>query len=125
MQAVNDGTVSHKVIEENPEGFQNTVKVEYESIFRGVDRLKLVHSIINNMSIGGCYLNTNSLLRDAPSGPSLLCTVVKLGELESKWILLFQLPWNQKVSDVRGTSESALGYTSLGWATSPHGWWSP
>ncbi len=121
MQAVSDGTVSHKIIEVNPEGFQDTVKVEYQSIFRGVDRLKLIHSIINNHSIGGCYLNTKSLLRDgAIQDYTPLHDEVKLRELESKWILLLQLPWNQKISDIKDYFGGRIGlyFTWLGHYTS-------
>merc|ERR1711871_1187016 len=58
----------------------------------------------------GCYLNTNSLLRDgAIQDYSPVHDEVKLRELESKWILLFQLPWNQKVSDVKNYFGERIG----------------
>ena len=38
------------------------VEVKMDSVFRGVDRLKIIHSIITYYGQGGCSLNPNMLV---------------------------------------------------------------
>jgi anoctamin-10/anoctamin-7 len=75
-----------------------------------VDRLKLIDSIINNHSVGGCYLNMAML---AHSGCvkeyAPLHDEVRLRELEEKWIKLFQLPWLQATAAVKDYFGEKIG----------------
>lgn len=52
------------------------------ALFRGSDRIKLIHSIINSTSIGCCGLNTSKLLKDK----CLLVYSALPDELESRMV---------------------------------------
>lgn len=110
VSEMHDITTSMKVMEADPSGYENTKLVEYESIFRGVDRLKLIDSIISNKSVGGCALNVGELLRDkCIEEYSPLHDDVNLRELEADWITLFQMPWNQATAKVKDYYGEKIG----------------
>lgn len=116
-----DITTSMDVVQINPEGYENTKLLQYKSIFRGVDRLKLIDSIINNKSVGGCSLNMGELLRDMVIEEySPLHDDVSLRELEADWIKLFQLPWDQATTQVKDYYGERIGmyFSWLGHYTS-------
>jgi len=73
--------------------------IEHTSVFRMADRLKLIFSIINNNTTGGCHLNTDLLLKNnCMQDISPLHDHVGLRHLQNKWITLVQLPWNQETT---------------------------
>ena len=94
---------------------------ERESIFRDVDRLKLIFSIINCNSYGGCYLDT-SKLQDKGCILSFfaLHDEVVLKSLEEKWLTIFQWPWNQEEKIVKDYFGEKIGlyFVFLGTYTS-------
>lgn len=107
---VHDITTSVKVVDTSPSGYENTKLLEYASIFRGVDRLKLIDSIIANKSVGGCALNVGELLRDkCIEDYAPLHDDVNLRELEAVWITLCQLPWNQATGQVKDYYGEKIG----------------
>lgn len=73
------------------------------SIFRPVDRLKLLMSIfVAKRSEDGCNLDINKLVQDGcvlQAGP--LHDHVELRIIEEKWIKLISLPWDQPLNDVK------------------------
>lgn len=73
------------------------------SIFRGVDRLKLIATIIAaRQNDGGCDLDVYRLIRDkCMIGFFPLHDAVELRELEDKWLRMCQAPWKQRVDDVK------------------------
>eukprot|EP00605_Chrysophyceae_sp_TOSAG23-4_P000483 GSChrysophyteH1.ASY1.ANO1.542.1 assembled CDS len=92
---------------ENDEGFATVV---HNSIFRGVDRLKLIDSIINNNTIGGCHLNIDNLMKNGCIVDySCLHDQIGLQELENSWVKLFQFPWNQDTEIVKNYFGERIG----------------
>ena len=80
------------------------------SIFRGVDRLKLIHSIINSNVKECARLDIYRLLREeCVLGYFPLHDLLELPELEKKWLLLFQFPWNQNVDAVKDYFGEKIG----------------
>jgi len=78
------------------EGF---TEIKHTSIFRMADRLKLIYSIINNQTTGGCHINTEVLLKNnCMLDMVALHDHVSLRELQNKWITLIQMPWNQQTT---------------------------
>ncbi len=73
------------------------------SIFRGVDRLKLIKSIISSRrSDGGADLDIYKLIKDSCMLTYFpLHDAVELREVEERWLRMCQLPWKQHVDDVR------------------------
>lgn len=85
----------------------NTIRY---SIFRAVDRLKLIHSIIESKA-KGCsgidiykLVRTNAILAYFP-----LHDIVELRSLESKWMHFFQAPWRQEVDLVKDYFGEKIG----------------
>jgi hypothetical protein len=80
------------------------------TMFRGVDRMKLIHQIISYKGVGGCALDPAQLLKDecilayAP-----LHDMVELRELEAEWITFFDFPWNQPVDKVKNYFGEKIG----------------
>ena len=84
--------------------------VNHESIFRGVDRLKLIDSIITNHGIGGCYLNMPILQEnECVVAYTSLHDQVKLRTLESEWIKVCQMPWSQDTTIVKDYFGEKIG----------------
>jgi hypothetical protein len=78
--------------------------------FRGVDRLKIMHNIITSNEEGGCGLDTYRLIKDeCILGYFPLHDNVELRALEAKWLLFFQLPWNQCTDDVKDYFGEKIG----------------
>ena len=75
-----------------------------DSIFRGVDGVKLLLSIIAAKSYaGGCSLDIHKLVdKGVILGYSPLHDYVELKDLEEQWLRFIQYPWRQKVDHVRG-----------------------
>lgn len=72
------------------------------TVFRGVDRLKLIFGIIKARKYeGGCHLDIYRLLQDkCLVGFFPLHDHVELHELEKDWLQFFQWPWNQPTGRV-------------------------
>ncbi len=80
------------------------------SIFRSVDRMKLIHMIISHHGEGGCALNPYQLIKDKcilAYGP--LHDMVELSALEKDWITLFDWPWNQPVERIKNYFGEKIG----------------
>jgi hypothetical protein len=82
-----------------------------KTFFRGVDRLKIIYSILTAKSHdGGCNLDIYKLMKDK-------CLVsffplhdhVELIPLESSWLQVFQFPWNQPVTMVKDYFGEKIG----------------
>jgi hypothetical protein len=73
------------------------------TIFRGVDRLKLIANIISaRLNDGGCHLDVYRLIKTKSMITFFpLHDAVELRELEEKWLRMFQPPWKQHVDAVR------------------------
>ena len=97
-----DGDICTQVLGDNgveipqstdDEGF---TLIQHSSLFRMADRLKLIHSIVNNNTSGGCYLNTNVLLKhNCILAFRALQDPVNLMTVQKDWISMLQFPWNQ------------------------------
>ena len=84
-----------KAVDHVFEGFD---VAEDQLVFKSTDRLKLIDSIINNKTGGGCCLDVDSLLRaNCLAGYLPLHDHVLLLSLEKEWLQLFQWPWKQNV----------------------------
>ena len=79
-------------------------------IFRSIDRLKLIDSILNDQTPGGCCLDTDELIaNDCITGYMALHDHVQLFSLERDWFKLFQFPWKQCVDPVRDYFGERIG----------------
>lgn len=78
-------------------------KYPNNSIFRGVDRLKLIANIISaRRSDGGCFIDVYRLIKDkAMIAFFPLHDAVELRELEERWMRMCELPWKQNVDCVK------------------------
>lgn len=81
------------------------------TVFRGVDRLKLLFNILKAKKYeGGCNLDMYRLLQDqCLVGFFPLHDHVELHELELKWLQFFQWPWNQPVDDIKDYYGEKIG----------------
>jgi hypothetical protein len=88
------------------------------TIFRGVDRLKLIATIIAaRLDDGGGFLDVYRLMKDnCMLGFIPLHDAVELRELESKWLRFIQVPWKQAVDEVKNYfgEKTGLYYLFLG-----------
>lgn len=99
--------VDESVVDVELEGF---VKVEDLLLFRSADRLKLIDSIINDNTPGGCCLDMDQLLKTrCVTGYLALHDQVSLIALEKQWLNLFELPWNQNVDLVKNYFGERIG----------------
>ena len=79
--------------------------------FRGVDRLKLIFSILSARKCdGGCHLDIYRLIKDQ----CLLAFYplhdnVELAKLQKNWLQLFQFPWNQPIDEVKDYYGEKIG----------------
>ena len=88
----------------------NGPQMDERSIFRGVDRLKLIHSIIISNDKKCAKIDIYKLLEeDCILAYFPLHDIRELGELEKKWLLLFQLPGNQDVDSVKNYFGEKIG----------------
>ena len=97
-------------------------KFENRTVFRGVDRLKLMYSIlVSKPSEGGSDLDIYRLIKEkAVLGFYPLHDHVELKTLEEKWLRLCALPWNQPIEDIKDYfgEKIALYFLWLGHYTS-------
>jgi hypothetical protein len=82
-----------------------------KTFFRGVDRLKIIYSILTaKTQDGGCNLDIYKLMKDkCIAGFFPLHDHVELIPLESSWLQVFQLPWNQPVAMVKDYFGEKIG----------------
>lgn len=77
-------------------------KEEEATMFRSVDRLKIIHSIIISTSSGCCGLDIRKLLKyDCILAYIPLHDVVEVLALESEWLTFCDPPWKQPVTKIR------------------------
>ena len=81
------------------------------TVFRGVDRLKLIFNIIKAKKYeGGCHLDVYRLMQDnCLVGFFPLHDHVELRELERSWLQFFQWPWNQPVDQIKDYYGEKIG----------------
>ena len=81
------------------------------TVFRGVDRLKLIFNILKAKKYeGGCHLDIYRLLQDqCIVGFFPLHDHVELHELEKNWLQFFQWPWNQPVEQIKDYYGEKIG----------------
>ena len=86
-------------------------KLDNKTAFRGVDRLKLLYSIMAAKSYeGGCHLDIYKMIKDkCLLGFFPLHDQVELLTLQEKWLRLCQLPWNQPVDDIKDYFGEKIG----------------
>ncbi len=85
-------------------------KLVHTSIFRNVDRLKLIWSIINNNTSGGCHLNIDQLIKTkCIDDYAALHDYIALHELQTNWITLLEFPWNQNTGAVKNYFGERIG----------------
>lgn len=83
---------------------------EEARIFRGVDRLKLIHMIISYGGEGGCGLDPARLIKDdCILAYTPLHDMVELTALEGRWLAFLQWPWNQPVDDIKDYFGEKIG----------------
>lgn len=89
---------------------KNSHVTEEASMFRSVDRLKLIHMIINYHGKGGCCLEPAQLVRDKCIRAYFpLHDMVELHSLEEEWLTFFALPWYQPVDRVKDYFGEKIG----------------
>ena len=81
------------------------------TIFRGVDRMRLIAGIIAaRRDVGGCHLDvyklvtTNCMIAFFP-----MHDYVELRALEERWIRFIQFPWKQHVDEVKDYFGEKIG----------------
>lgn len=102
-------TPSEKIVTAVDESGLSSLASESE-IFRGVDRLKLIHMIVSYGGEGGCCLDPNQLLKDeCILAYSPLHDMVELKDLEARWLVFAQWPWNQPVDAIKDYFGEKIG----------------
>jgi hypothetical protein len=86
-------------------------KFQNQTVFRGVDRLKLLYTIMTARSYeGGCNLDIYKMIKDkCLLGFYPLHDHVELLVLEAKWLQFCQFPWNQPVDDIKDYFGEKIG----------------
>ncbi len=85
-------------------------RLQESACFRSVDRMKLIHMIINYGGPGGCGLDIYQLIKDncvLAYGP--LHDMVELRDLESLWVTFFAWPWEQPFDKVKNYFGEKIG----------------
>lgn len=90
-------------------------KYSNNSMFRGVDRLKLMANIISaKAKDGGCEIDVYRLIRDKCMITFFpIHDAVELRELEEKWVRMCELPWKQHVDIVKDYFGEKIGFFFL------------
>lgn len=105
-----DSTPSPIAVESGGEGEELEPLKNESHMFRGVDRLKLIHSIITYKGPGGCMLDPDRLEKDdCILAYFPLHDLVELRELEYSWLLFLQWPWNQPTDKIRNYYGEKIG----------------
>lgn len=92
---------------ENPNNIDTLTEA---AMFRGVDRMKLIHGIISCHNVGGCYLDPYQLMKDeCILAYNPLHDMVELRDLESEWLTLVDYPWNQPVEKIKNYFGEKVG----------------
>lgn len=86
-------------------------KYENGTIFRGVDRMRLISGILAARKMnGGCHLDVYQLIQTGCMIAFFpLHDYVELRALEEKWIRFFQFPWRQNVDLVKDYFGEKIG----------------
>ena len=86
-----------------------------DTLFRGVDRLKLLRSILMASRFdGGCGLDIGKLeFENCLAGHFALHDMVELRILEEKWLHLCQLPWAMPINQVKDYYGEKIGFYFL------------
>jgi len=81
------------------------------TVFRGVDRLKLMYSIMTARKVdGGCNLDVYRIIKDgAMLGFFPLHDKLELLQLQEKWLVYCQYPWDQPIDDVKNYFGEKIG----------------
>jgi hypothetical protein len=80
------------------------------NMFRGVDRLKLIHMIVTYGGPGGCGLDPAQMLKDeCLLGYAPLHDSVDLRFLESRWLTLISAPWKQPTDMIKDYFGEKIG----------------
>jgi hypothetical protein len=84
---------------------------ESDSVFRGVDRLKLIqHIIASRISDGGAFLDVYRLIKNKCMIACFpLHDAVELKDLEERWLRMCQPPWLQHVEPVKDYFGEKIG----------------
>jgi anoctamin-10/anoctamin-7 len=85
-------------------------RLQESACFRSVDRMKLIHMIINHGGPGGCGLDVYQLIKDnciLAYGP--LHDMVELRDLESLWVTFFAWPWEQPFDKIKNYFGEKIG----------------
>ena len=97
--------------------FSNDNKMLYakysnKSIFRGVDRIKLLQSIITSpVSRGGCGLNIYELQKSGCiEGFFPIHDIVELSKVECKWFVFWQWPSRTPIAEVHDYFGEKIGF---------------
>ena len=92
--------------------------LENNTNFRGVDRMKLLQSIVaGRKADGGCLIDVYKLIKhEVILGFYPLHDHVELRTLEEKWLQFWQVPWKQPVDEVKDYFGEKIGlyFTWLG-----------
>lgn len=91
-----------------------------ETILRGIDRVKLISSIIKNKQKGGAALDIEKLLQaDCIVSSFTLHDYVELHTLEAKVLKILQWPWNLPIDDIKDYFGEKIGlyYSLLNYCT--------
>lgn len=97
--------------DEDPDISMIYKRLDNGTIFRGVDRLKLIAEVISaRVYNGGCHLDLYRLIKNQ----SILAfyplhDVVELCKLEDKWLTFLQLPWQQNTDACRDYFGEKIG----------------
>ncbi len=85
-------------------------RLQESACFRAVDRMKLIHMIINYGGPGGCGLDIYQLIKDncvLAYGP--LHDMVELRDLESLWVNFLAWPWEQPFDKIKNYFGEKIG----------------
>ncbi|CAE7581827.1 Ano4, partial [Symbiodinium microadriaticum] len=96
---------------EDVEELYETYEFNGGSVFRGVDRLKLIYGIIAAKQYeNGCNLDIYKMSKEgALLGFFPLHDHVELHTLEEKWLQFIQLPWNQPTDEIKNYFGEKIG----------------
>jgi len=94
-----------------------------KSLFRGVDRIKLLESVITNAQYeGGCGLNIYDLqVSECIIGFFPIHDIVELSKLEGKWFVFWMWPSNMPINEIKNYFGEKIGFLT-GFVAHYTGW---